>query len=344
MEKKEDGLIGTNYLEIPIKVDDKSIDAKKIVQESAKYLTSQKRDDGYNNYIAHFDTVCNNSAQCPFGINNVLPINNSWSALGFYSASKVLNDKSYLELAKKDLVNLNQYCTSNIEECLWVLAQPSIIQKDEKGTIMTALLNEAGEKLLSKSDANNIMILSIEARELALLYSLTSNSKFIEEAQKRIQLAQIVVSAAYSQNNNSLQQSLNPLQACWYTLGSAEIARATGKPEYLQEALRIEKDLEFKSTVLNSHFSVYIEPCVETYILLSELTADTYYKDQAYIIFKQLIENFWDSSERPLVWGEGGITTVSKKNLSSIQPIELSKQVNVTDTSYFLYLAYLMSK
>ena len=122
-----------------------------IIQSVADYITTQKTPEGYNNYIAHFDEVCGGDkiVNCPFGSENVMPINNSWSALGYFAAYEATKDEKYLTLMNKDIQSLISHCETRLNDCLWVLAQPSIIYMGTQSPEILSFIEDIGTNLIA---------------------------------------------------------------------------------------------------------------------------------------------------------------------------------------------------
>ncbi len=304
------------------------------------YLYKQKRTDGYNNLLSHFDELCGgaNSVNCPFGERNVFEINNSWSALGFFGKYKVGGDQKDLVQAKSDLSKLKDYCSQagKMKECLWVLAQPALIAMDEPNTEYNDFLKTAGDLLVTTSNKTNVMLLAIESRELALIYTLLKDEKYLVASKERFELAR----DAYVKGLNAdiPSRENNPLQACWVTLAAAELARVSKGQDYIVEAAKVHTDEYIRTKKYENPFAVNIQPCIETHYIISSLTGDQGYYNEGLRLLRFMEENFVDSKEKNIAWGEGGVLAVNPKSNTGGQ---INKQVNVTDSSYMLYLLYL---
>lgn len=311
-----------------------------IIKSVADYITTQKTPEGYNNYIAHFNEVCGGEkvANCPFGSENVMPINNSWSALGYFAAYEATKDEKYLDLMNKDIQSLISYCTPRKNDCLWVLAQPSIIYTGIQSPEILEFINGIGANLLATDFKGSIMIQSIRARELALFYEITKDQRYLAAAETVLQEVKQALNTTNTPSDENLAVASQRSQACWYTLAAAELAVATRDPKYLEEARLIDTDPEIQNLYLNVPFSVSVEPCAETYYLIYKITNDPEAYEKGERIVRYLEQNFYDSKENMLVWGENGVTA-AKKTASVPEGVE--KIVDMTDTAYFAYLEYL---
>ncbi len=311
-----------------------------IIKAVADYITTQKTPEGYNNYIAHFNEVCGGDkvTNCPNGSDNVLPINNSWSALGYFAAYDVTKDDKYFELMNKDVESLMSYCEPRKNDCLWVLAQPSIIYMGTQSPEILSFINSIGANLVATDFKGSVMIQSIRARELALFYQITKNQQYLTAATKAFNEVKQALNATDTMGEDDLTQANEKSQACWYTLAAAEMAMATKDPNYLDEARLIDTDSEIQSLYLNVPFSVSVEPCAETYYLIYKISNDPIAFEKGERVMRYLEQNYYDSAENKLVWGENGVTA-AKKTKSVPEGIE--KIVDMTDTAYFAYLEYL---
>lgn len=88
----------------------------------------------------------------------------------------------------------------------------------------------------------------------------------------------------------------------------------------------------------SNQFAVNVQPCAETYYILYTLSGETIYLQEGLRLLRYLETEFLDTPEKKLAWGEGGMLAVKPLLDSGTQS---NKQVNLTDTSYMLYLLYL---
>ncbi len=311
-----------------------------IIKSVADYITTQKTPEGYNNYIAHFNEVCGGDkiANCPFGSDNVMPINNSWSALGYFAAYEATKDEKYLNLMNKDIQSVISYCEPRKDDCLWVLVQPSIIYMGMQSPEILSFIENIGANLITTDYKGSVMIQSIRARELALFFEITKDEQYRTAAATALAEIKTILDSVSTTEDDDLTLANEKSQACWYTLAAAEMAMATRDPQYLQEARLIDTDPEVQNLYLNVPFSVSVEPCAETYYLIYKITNDPDAYEKGERVVRYLEQNFYDSAENKLVWGENGV--VAAKKTESV-PKDVQKIVDMTDTAYFAYLEFL---
>lgn len=297
---------------------------KEMAQEISKYVLSQRLPDGYYNYLAHYKEQCVGD-ECPFNGVDVFKTTNAWTALALFSASQILDDPSLLTQAKTDLNKLEEFCAIDRKECNWVLAQPAIIYKTTQDPELLEFLRIQGETLLSSEPSDKAMLTAIEARELALLYELTQDTRYIVAAQNRLLLS--------SQKLDS-ERDLYPSQtlkfsesSCWVSLANAQLASTTQN-----EQEKNNTKVFLGNGRISEHFNYFyqpitIQPCIESYAIIGD-------SSQTKTILMQFIQNFYDGQKRKLIYGEGG---------TIFQPDTESKLVGLTDSSYTLYLLHLIN-
>lgn len=297
---------------------------KEMAREISDYVLSQRRDDGYYNYLAHYKEQCVGE-KCPFNGVDVFKTTNAWTALALFSASQILEDSNLLSQAKTDLNKLEEFCAIDRKECNWVLAQPAIIYQTTQDPELLEFLRIQGETLLSSAPSDNTMLVAIEARELTLLYEIFQDTRYIVAAQNRLLLS--------SQKLDD-ERDLYPSQtlkfsesSCWVSLANAQLASTTQN-----EQEKNNTKVFLGNGRISEHFNYFyqpitIQPCIESYAIIGS-------SSEAKSILMQFIDNFYDGQKRKLIYGEGG---------TIFQPDSESKLVGLTDSSYTLYLLNLIN-
>ncbi len=292
---------------------------KEMAKEISDYVLSQRRDDGYYNYLAYYKEQCVGE-KCPFNGIDMFKTTNAWTALALFSASQILEDSSLLSQAKTDLNKLEEFCAIDRKECNWVLAQPAIIYQTTQDPELLEFLRLQGETLLSSAPSDNTMLVAIEARELALLYEIFQDTRYIVAAQNRLFLASRGLENnvdLYSENTTRFAQA-----SCWVSLANTQYATITNNN---QEKLNSKVFLE--NGKINEYFKnfnspIEIQPCIESYVLLGEAPIA---KD----LLTKFIEKFYDGEKRKLIYGEGG---------TAYQPGSELEWIVLTDSSYTEFL------
>lgn len=312
----------------------KTLDLNQVLSQSINYIKSQRTPDGYYHYLAHFNDLCqtsNGKKVCPLN-GNILKITNSWAMLAYFGAYQAYPDSTYQDSINQDFSKLNEYCSQDINECLWGITQPALIYQSTKDPLLLDFLKKAGEALLKKSDPSNLMLLSIEARELSLLYQITQDHRFLQEAEKRLVMAE---------NNLSVDETIPliqtpfPKRGCWYTAAVLEMAKS-GKPGYRDRAITVLNSANFSQNANHFISSLQIQPCIESYLMLYQQTNRRDYLNSAQKLNDYLLNYFWDGQDNQLLHGEGGTTSlVANKEPASHN---IDKYVTLTDSAYTAYL------
>lgn len=296
---------------------------KEIIKEAITYVESQRRPDGFYDYIARYDEQCtlkDGKKTCPFGGTRMFETTNSWTALAHFAAYKALGDKSELQKANRDLTKLTDWCSLDPKKCLWVLAQPAIIYQDTKDPKILDFLKSQGEVLFSSIPSTNTMLVAIESRELALLYEIFQDTKYLNASNNRLALA----SRGLNDQQNIYGSS--PLKfaesSCWISLANGQLSTATKNEKEKSNTLAFLDNGKILQNFNNFYNPVQIQPCIETYFQIGSNT-------EAKNLLEKFIVGFYDGGETKLIYGEGG--TVFQQN-------SRLKMIVLTDSAYTVFL------
>lgn len=315
-----------------------SLDLRKIAAEANKYVTSQKRSDGFYNYLENYKDQCtttNGIETCPFNNQEMFQTTNAWTALAHYSQSIIANSSQELTMAQADLNKLMDWCEPDPKQCLWVLMQPILIYEKTQDAKTLAFLKQEGEVLLSSLPSDNLMLASIETRELAALYKLTDDARYLQSAIRRMQVAQELLSKAKS----IFPENIPPLAdfACWTTL--AQLQTSVNDPEtrnnarfYLNQRDLIKNFKYFKNPI-------QIQPCIETYALLGLMDRNSKDKKTASTLLNMFLKDYYDGPSQKIFYGSGGTAFFSRLDKDAS-----AKTVVLTDSAYTVYLISLINQ
>lgn len=310
------------------------ISVKPIIKEVLDYIESQHLNDGFYNYLAHYNEQCEvkeGETICPYGGEWTFPQTNAWTSLAYLAGYQALGEVKYLDLAKRDMDRLILHCESKPEDCLWVLVQAAKLYQESGDSRYLDFLKKEGEILLVTSNPKP-MLLDIETRQLAILYKVTGNNRYLKEAIKRFGL---------SENNLAGQESLYktdqfsfPQKACWQTLAKVELAQQTGNMTYLEEVKTFLDKANIIANFDQFPHPVEIQPCIETYFELAKASNEARYNQEGDELLGKFIETFWDGKEKKLIYGEGGTIFNPYPELRTYS----QKYVVLTDSAYSVYL------
>ncbi|MDO8269149.1 MAG: hypothetical protein Q7T54_00575 [Candidatus Levybacteria bacterium] len=310
---------------------------KEIAREISIYIKSQKRPDGFYNYVSHFEEQCpseSSSKDCPFGGINMFETTNTWGALGLYSASKILDDSSLLDEALTDLKNLQAYCEKDRKQCNRILIQPSIIYNTVKGTELRQFLTLQSKELLSSPATSNPMLSAIEARENVKLNGITNDPQHLIVAQRRLLESSSLLQKS-TQNIYFSSKTHFKVGSCWLALASIENALATDKK--FSNTITFLENGKLRENFSQIMVPSEIQPCIESYILLYNSTNDPVHLEKAQGLMKLFIQTFYDGPRNKKIYGEGGT-----KFSNAIEDEASEKIVTLTDSAYTLYLLNLL--
>lgn len=305
----------------------------RVIEETLAYIQSQYRDDGFYNYLAHYDEQCEEKegkTVCPYEGERMFPQTNAWTSLAYLSGYRSLGDQKYLDLAKRDMDRLILHCESSPRDCLWVLVQVARFYQETKDSRYLNFLKQEGEILLTTSDLSPIL-LDIESRELVLIYQITGDNRFLGESKKRLVSAENfpreTIYTAYEKDKTVISFDSD---ICWLNLARLDFYKVTGQSEYLQ------KVKDFFDPAAEFHYKkafYYLsqsQPCIESLLDLSQITQEKKFINFASSWVKTLIDQNWDSKSDKKKYGEGGFLVIADLNQKPY--------LILTDASYMVYL------
>lgn len=314
-----------------------------VSSSSIENVLSSKRSDGKYNYINHQDYICRtnpSSSVCKSGFNQPYITNGAWAAYALLGAYQSYANPQYLSDALKETLALRTTCQNGNKECLWVLVQVVAVYDATQNPALLTFLKEQGELLLTTTDSNP-MLKSIEARELALLYRLTLDKRYMDEAVKRANDVHVM----FNDSNKHTRRSPYPypMESCWYMLANYEIMKyltPDAQKNYSADIYNFINNAQFEENWESFVHPVEIQPCIE---LTARMAAFTKYQKAADLSVKlwtMFVNDFWDSADKNINLGEGG--TRYKKGPVTTDPV--TRLVVLSDTAYTVYLSSLFAQ
>lgn len=302
-----------------------------------KYIESQRRQDGFYNYVAHYDEQCTITGgvkKCPFEGQQMFQTTNAWTALAHYAAFKVTGDSAELDKSNRDLTKLMDWCAKDSSQCLWVLAQPAIIYQDTKDQKILTFLKKESEILVNSAPSDNLMLVGIEARELGIIGGITKDQAIIEKAKQRVAVASNMLSKQKDMYRNA--KISFGTSSCWVALANTSLLSRND----IQSIANNRKFLD--NGKIGDHLSelfnpIQIHPCIESYISLYEISGSIGDLTTAKLLLSKFREEFYDGPAQKLAYGEGA-TMLYPKSYNGTGG--LKKFSDLTDTSYTAFLTY----
>lgn len=317
-----------------LKVSPTPIPVKPMVKEILDYIESQRLNDGFYNYLAHYEEQCKIKEKemvCPFDGEWTFPQTNAWTSLAYLAGYRTLGDPKYLDPAKRDMDRLILHCENKPNDCLWTLVQAAKLYQETGEIHYLDFLKKEGELLLTKSDPNPLL-LDIETRQLAILFGVTGDNRYLDEAKKRLKLSE----ESFSQREilYQSQEFIFPQKACWQTLAKLELARQTKDKTYLEQVKNFLDKANIIANFDQFPHPIEIQPCLETYFELTKTSGEEQSYQEGKELLEKFIETFWDGNTTRLIYGEGGtIFNPYPERLTYAQ-----KYVVLTDSAYLAYL------
>lgn len=222
-----------------------------------------------------------------------------------------------LAQAEQDAQALMSFCSQDPKKCRGVLVPFTMLYAETQKEEYKNLLENIGQLLLKESYGKGVMSLAAQARELARLYELFPDQRYLEVAQQRLSEAKLV------SENDQATLGLDD-EICHLVLAQTEMARITGNQEMLGQTTRFFK--ENKETTVPGEMTL-IQPCIESLLVLGQLTDDWQIKAKGLSLLDQLVTARWDGPGLNRSYQEGGFFMGEDKRL-----------INITDTAYMIYL------
>jgi lantibiotic modifying enzyme len=307
----------------------KKMNSLEIAESSLKFLNNMKRSDGRYNYSAN----CFDASGCT-KTGAVYTQSGAWVVLVYSSLYKATGNQQYLQKMSSEADDLIKSCDGNEDECMWVLVQMIKAYQTSQNPDYLAFVKNLGDRLLTNNENKNIMMGGIEAREFALLYELTGEQKYLNEARVRLEKSKAAWKETPEDNNlvvySDGQFNLYRF-ACWTELGEAEIARVANDNQALANVINFVSSAKLDQNYRNLEILTAIHPCTETLLSLYKQTADKQYYDQAKTLMQYVVTYRWDS---PLSIA----TKYNGDGAYLFDPYTGDNLKTVTDTGYMIYL------
>tara|TARA_Y100000294_G_scaffold149852_1_gene146893 strand:- start:35 stop:1075 length:1041 start_codon:yes stop_codon:yes gene_type:complete len=298
-----------------------------IAEMSLNYIDSLRNPNGSYTYTSN----CVPS-ECPFPPDLSFGTSHAWvnyAYLGLYQAS---NDNSYFNKAKNEIGLLHNVCKDDAITCAWILPQVNDYYKITNDQTTLNLITTTGEELLLENPSEDIMSLGIEIRELAILYDLTKNDKYLTESVNRLNQAEnlflSIGEILYSFNNIKFYSG-----SCFVELGRLELYKSTDDSKYLEDVITFIDNFNIGNYMKELRFQQNMQSCTEVLLQLNELTGDVKYKTQAAKAMQYVITNLWDSSiskkyygNEAFLIGTNGVNTITDTAYAIFSLTKLSNQ------------------
>lgn len=322
--------IGSNPSEIDYVVDN--------ANTVSGYISEQRNNDGSYKYQGYEEDTCpivDGILKCSFLPDNTSFPVKTWAAFGYWSSYKTSQDTARLALARQEVLELIQWCRLTNENCAYLLAQMTYINRDLQDETINEFLKEQANILIENPPSVDLMLRAIEARQLGLIGEALSDINLINSSIQRLSLVNELLQAQ-SYDYTTGRQVL-PRGACWATLAQVELSRITNDSsgivngaEYLLQSNRLTDVREFENPV-------QLQPCIETFFLAYKSTGYINYQNLGIELYNLLYEDFFDGPDNPIKYGNGGTTFISRARIENGEDINIF----LADTAYTNYLSYL---
>jgi len=309
-----------------------TLSSKEIIKETLQFIEGQRLDYGFYNYTAYVSPrtyeeekkIAEGKAKEEELLlsprSNFLPMTNSWTTLAYLAAHKVFQDQSYFEQAREDSQNLLAFCREEDLGCQFDLQGLIELYNIAPSEDILEFLQDSGEELLTNPPSDSLT-LNIAARELAQLYQLTDDARFVNEAKNQLELAEEKSKdyrLLYTLSNSSLSGEQVEVHGdvCWNTLAGLEIHKVSGEEKYLAEVENKLQQIDLQGNYSQFDTPRALEPCVETLQELYQITGKENYQRLARETLIYLLKNHWDSFHNKKFFGEGMVLVLKNSKLN----------------------------
>lgn len=285
------------------------------------YIDTQRNSDGFYSYASNCDS------NCPFS-GSVFKNANTWPVYASVGMYRATNDTKYLGAAKRDADTMLKWCAQDGRECVRVLYQVDALNRDSGDQKYSDFLQQEAKTLMALPDqpeTNFTMLISIDSVELADAYVQTGDKTMLDASVAKLNQAENLLSqekVLFEQNGNKYQTF-----SCWPQIARLELFRATDDSKYLDSVKRFVADRNIPGNLNLFWMMTDLQPCMDVYQSLAELTGDSGYSAAAQKIAQHIITNYWDSSVGPKVSGNNAIKSNGDQKFSTI-----------TEASYMTYM------
>jgi len=297
------------------------------------FIDSRRTEGGFYKYSYN----CEKNLETDCGLDLIYETTNSWTAYSNLAMYRATGEKTYLEGAKRDADRVIEWCSdsANNKMCSWILVQIYELYEETVDKRYSDFLLSQGETLLNldnvddpeiDSQRNSTMMLGIEARELALIYKINGDERYVDEAKVRIERAYGGFTPdnyiMYQFNGNSFKYN-----SCWPELANIALYEATKDTSYLEQSKDLLDTFDPAINVVYMNFLTNLEPCIELYQRVYDVTGEKKYMEGAGKMLDYMLKERWDSPENMLVSGSGTVLSDS-----------YSKVDTLTDVAYMVVL------
>ena len=313
----------------------KKLSGLEIAKLSVNFFDKMKRDDGTYDYSMN----CTDDSGCVKTQENYVQ-SGAWPVLAYAGLYGATSEQQYLQKMNSEASDLLNSCNGNDDECMWILTQVIRAYKISGNVEYLNFVKKLGDRLLTDNNNTDAMMTGMEAREFALLYEMTNDQKYLNEARVRLERSKAAWNVAVDEFNQPVYSSGSFTLyrfACLTELGEMEIARVSNDNQALANVINFFNQANIESNYINLQQLTAIQPCVETLLILHDQTGDVKYYDQAKSAMQYIITYRWDS---PLQIA----TKYNGDGAYLFDPYMGENLKTTTDTGYMIYLLSRMPK
>lgn len=300
-----------------------------IATKSLNFFNEMRQSDGTYDYSMN----CTDSKGC-IDNQDYYQQTGAWPMLAYAGLYESAGNQQYLQQLNTEANNLMNSCNGTESSCTLVLVQMIEAYKLTKNPQYFSFITSLGNILLSDNSRTDVMSAGIEAREFALLYELTKNQTYLNEAYARLAKSKAAWNVSVDEvNQPALKTPTYTLYrfACWTELAESEIARVNQDTQAQQNVISFLDSANITTQFRRMRQLTAIQPCIETFQNIYQLTGDSKYLDQAKTSMQYIVTYRWDPNIQiaKKYNGDGGylIDLYNGNNLKT-----------VTDAGYMIYL------
>ena len=305
-------------------------DSLEIASTIYSYIQTQRNSEGFYHYSSNCDD------DCPFK-DQVFKNANTWPTYASVGMFVATGEQRYLDDAERDADALLAWCEEDPVECVRVTYQISSLADVSSNEKYSNFVIDEADVLIDPANSEIVgtdmpMLLSIDSIQLADVYGITGDEKYLTSSIEKLNEAEAALESDSFEGGAALpvyarDGNLFKTFACWPQLAKIELYKSTGEKSYLDEVASFVDGVKVDENVHSLWFMTDVQPCIDIYIQMGELTGDSSYTDGAVRMMQSTLDLYWDTPSNVITSGNNAIKSARDADDSSI-----------TDSSYMVYL------
>lgn len=314
----------------------KEVTGLEIAKQSLSFLDKMREPDNmYSFYLKYASCKDNNNTICEkTKIKGNVPSLNTWATFVYLNLYRSTGDNSYLNKAKNE-ADLTMSLSGDAAPL--VLIPIYEMYQETKDKKYLDFINENGPKILNAS-SKDFLTKTVEAKILTIMFSLTQDLKYLNEAKVRIFQAEATLKnvthhhlgVAYSFNDQVVYRP-----QCLIQIAKMNYYLVRNEQNYLDEVVSFLDKAEVGGFPQLIQATTFINGCIEALMMAHQITGKDSYRVQAENMMNFLLSARYDSEERKLIDGDNGFLFVD--NAFRVNQEDINRKYTA-DTAYTIFL------